>query len=287
MKLNIVVTSKPVDGLLYYSYEYCSYLNEQGIDAKVIIIPHRQFSQDDYLQSISNKYIHCKNIEFSCIPAHNDITLVMGRSMITLSYQSFSSYTTNQQLSLQSHFSNNIISVYSDNHPLEYPRALTFYKPKRVIDLCDTEVYPNGKGIHFEKTINFKIFKPMMNNIQFKHLFLGTNEKYYSTVEQVIDQYPDHGILTYNDRYVNINNNNIFVPVENLISMFDTYVYTKDSFDPAPRIFQECKYFGKDVIYLRDKNLCDGGSVYWKRNNKELDITEIVYAMEIIHGIKT
>jgi hypothetical protein len=111
-------------------------------------------------------------------------------------------------------------------------------------------------------------------------LFLGTNDKYYASVEKVIDQYPDHGILTYDENYINIKNNNIFVPVENLMSMFETYVYTKETFDPAPRIFQECKYYGKDVIYLRDKNIVDGGSVYWKRDPKQPDVTAIIDAVE-------
>ena len=111
-------------------------------------------------------------------------------------------------------------------------------------------------------------------------MFLGTNPEYYASVERVIDNYPDHGILTYDEKYVNIKNNNIFVPVENLMSLFETYVYTKETFDPAPRIFQECKYYEKDVVYLRDKNIQDGGSVYWKRNIKEPDFAPILDALE-------
>lgn len=281
MTLNIVVTSKPVDGLFYYSYEYCSYLNSLGIDAQVIVITHRKFSVDDYTKVIENKYIHCKKLIFNnFIPKDDDITLVLGRSMITLSWQNFKDYNPIQQETLRKVFSNRLISVYSENHPREYPLAIEFYKPTHIIDLCDTEVYPNGVGEHFEKTINFSIYKPYVNNIKFKYLFLGTNDKYYASVEKVIDQFPDHGILTYDAPYVNINNNNIFVPVENLMSMFDTYVYTKETFDPAPRIFQECKYYGKDVIYLRDKTIVDGGSVYWKRDIKKPDITAIVNAVE-------
>ena len=111
-------------------------------------------------------------------------------------------------------------------------------------------------------------------------MFLGTNDKYYATVEEVIDQFPDHGILTYDADYVNIKHNNIFVPVDNVMSMFETYVYTKATFDPAPRIFQECKYYGKDVIYLRDKTIVDGGSVYWKRNIKDPNVKPILNALE-------
>lgn len=275
--INIVVTSKPVDGLLYYSYEYCSLLNEQGIDSKVIIITHRNFSREDYIDSISNKYIHCKNVVFNNFsPSNNDVTLVMGRSMITLSWQDFKNYTEEQQTTLLKVFGGNIISVYSENHPAKYPLALEFYKPQQVIDLCDTEVYPNGVGEHFEKTIYFDIYKPHKDEIKFEHLFLGTNDKYYATVEKHIHKFPDYGILTYNASYVNIKNNNIFVPVENFMGMFKTYVYTKETFDPAPRIIQECKYFDKNVIYLRDKSIIDGGSVYWKRKIKSPNTLPII-----------
>ena len=278
--INIVCTSKPVDGLFYYSYEYCSYLNSIGIDARVVVVTHRNFSKEDYIQTISNKYIHYRHLEFNTVPNVNDVTLIIGRSMLTLSWQDFKDYQHDQQHALKQLFSGSVISVYSENHPAKYPLALEFYNPKQVIDLCDTEVYPNGVGEHFEKTINFSIYKPHVNNIKFKHLFLGTNDKYYASIQKVIADYPDHGILTYNEGYIHISNNNIFAPVENLMGMFETYVYTKDTFDPAPRIFQECKYYGKDVIYLRDKTIVDGGSVYWKRDIKIPDVTPILTAVE-------
>ena len=279
--INIVVTSKPVDGLFYYSYEYCDMLNKAGYSAQVVVITHRNFTKEDYLDSISNKYIHCQNIIIDdYVPTLNDITLIMGRSMMTLSWQSFNDYTDVQKRILYRLFDGDIISVYSENHIEGYPKAVDFYKPKQIVDLCDTEVYPNGVGTHFEKTINFSIYKTYKDNIQFKHLFLGTNPEYYASVERVIDNYPDHGVLTYDEKYVNIKNNNIFVPVENLMSLFETYVYTKETFDPAPRIFQECKYYGKDVVYLRDKNIQDGGSVYWRRDCKEPDVTPIIKVVE-------
>lgn len=282
--INIVVTSKPIDGLLFYSYEYCSYLNSLGINSKVVVICHRKFSQKDYINTISSKYIHCQNIEFDNIkPDKQDVTIIMGRSMMTLSWQDFKFYSKEQQNSLLSLFSGNVIAVYSENHPTKYPLAVEFYSPKQIIDLCDTEVYANGIGEHFEKTINFEIYKPHIDNIQFNHLFLGTNDKYYMSAEKVIEQFPDHGILTYNESYVNIENNNIFVPVENLMGLFETYVYTKETFDPAPRIIQECKYFDKKVIYLRDKNIVDGGSVYWKREIKNPDVTAILTAYDKLH----
>lgn len=278
--INIVCTSKPTDGLLYYSYEHCVYLNQIGVDTRLIIIPHPGVPNSDYIKAITAKYTIHDYIKFDYTLAVDDITLIMGRSMLTLGYYKYADYTKEQQVMIVELFSNKLISVYSENHPIDYHIALMHIESQEVIDLCDYDVYPNGIGDHFEKTINFSIHKPIVDDIQFKYLFLGTNDKYYATIDKVIDQYPDHGILTYDQDYVNNNNNNIFVPVENLMGMFDTYVYTKDTFDPAPRIFQECKYFGKKVIYLRDKTIQDGGSVYWKRDISEPDVTPILTAME-------
>ena len=281
--INIVVTSKPVDGLFYYSYEYCDMLNNAGYPAQVVIMTHRAYSQLPYIDSIRSKYTTYENVYIdNYLPTDDDVTLILGRSMMTLSWQSFNDYTEHQQKCLRKLFGGKVISVYSENHIEGYPKAVDFYNPTQIVDLCDTEVYPNGVGAHFEKTINFSIYKPHTDNIQFKHLFLGTNPEYYASVERVIDDYPDHGILTYDEKYVNIKNNNIFVPVENLMSLFETYVYTKETFDPAPRIFQECKYYGKTVIYRRDKTLQDGGSVYWRRDIKEPNIQPIVDAIETL-----
>ena len=281
MTLNIVCTSKPVDGLLYYSYEYCSYLNSLGISAKLIIICHRRFPKDTYITTITNKYIHFENVIFDeYVPSFDDVTLIMGRSMMTMSWQDFGYYSTLQQDTLYRLFLGNVIAVYSENHPEKYQKAVDFYSPNQIIDLCDTEVYLTGIGDHFEKTIYFDIYKPYVDNIQFDYLFQGTNKEYYATAEKFIDQFPNYGILTYNDKYVNIKNNNVFAPVENLLGIFNTYVYAKETFDPAPRITQECKYFGKGLIYLRDQSIHDGGSVYYNRDIKELDVDPILAAIE-------
>tara|TARA_B100000424_G_scaffold67817_2_gene50283 strand:- start:13123 stop:13950 length:828 start_codon:yes stop_codon:yes gene_type:complete len=271
--MNILCTSKPCDGLFYYSYEYCSFLNTIGKKTKLVVVTHRNFTPQDYINSINSKYIHCKNIVFNdYIPNSSETTLIMGRSMLTLAWLNRNTYTKDQLLTLHLLFKEKLISVYSENHSFEYyNEAIEYFKPKEILDLCDFDVYPNGVGKHFEKRINFNIYKPIKKDIQFKYLFLGTNKEYYNTIEKIIKQYKSHGILTYNEKYVNVDYNNIFVPINNMLGIFETYVYTKDTFDPAPRIIQECKYFNKDIIYLRDKNIQDGGSVYFKREIKDIE----------------
>ena len=278
--INIVVTSKPVDGLLYYSYEYCDLLNKAGYPAQIVIVRHRNFSKEQYIEAIKTKYTTYENVFIDSYIDHIDeTTLILGRSMMTLSWQSFNDYNEIQQETLKQLFGGKVISVYSENHPTLYPKAIEFYQPKQIVDLCDTGVYPNGVGDHFEKRINFEIYKPHIDDIQFKYLFFGTNDKYYAAAEKALENFPDYGILTYDAKYVNINYNNVFVPVKNVLGIFDTYIYTKETFDPAPRIIQECKYFNKDMIYLRDKNIVDGGSVYWSRNIEKPDISPIVRAL--------
>ena len=264
--MNIVCTGKPGDGLLRYSYEHCCYLNSVGIKSQVVIIPNPKFTKEDYIKAIKDQYKTYENIVFDhYTPTTDEITLILGRSMLTLAYLDRKKYTKDQLLTLHLLFSNNVIALYSENHPKEYPLALKYFKTKKVYDLCDHEVYPNGVGKQYEKIINFSIYKTFKPDIKFQYLFLGTNEIYYKEIEKHIHKYPDHGIITYKDKFINPDYNNVFVPIKNLLGLFETYVYTKPNFDPAPRIMQECKYFGKKFIYLRDHNIKDGGPVYYKR----------------------
>ena len=264
--VNIVCTAKPGDGLLHYSYEHCCFLNDLGVKAKLIIIRDHRFSEQSYINALNECYVKYENVVFDFYtPTSNDITLIMGRSQITLAYLNKHTYNNDQLLTLHLLFSGNLISVYSENHVREYPIALQYFKPKKVYDLCDHDVYVNGVGEQFEKIINFSIYKPIKEDIQFKYLFLGTNKTYYREVEKHIHNYPDHGIITYNDKFINPKQNNLIVPITNILGKFETYVYTKPNFDPAPRLFMEFRWLKKEVIYLSDKYKHDGGKVYWNR----------------------
>ena len=281
--INIVVTSKPVDGLLHYSYEYCCQLNDSGVPARVVIIPRGKYKHQDYIQSLQKKYIYVKYVEdIDYWPEPDDVSMILGRSMISIPYKEQREYDLDQLLLLNQLFNNKLISVYSENDTGNYQPGLDYFNTKKTVDLCDTQVYPNGTGLYFEKTINFSLYKDPIEDKQFEHLFLGTNKEYYKDVEKVIEDYDDHGIIAYNDSYINSELNNIFVPTDNLLGKFGTYVYTKSTFDPAPRIFMECKYYNKDIIYLRDKSIQDGGSVYWNREPNTPNIESIVRAYENI-----
>jgi len=273
--LTIVCTTKPNDGLFYYSNEYCQALRDAGEEVNVMVIPYPGYSEDNYVQSALAKYVD-PDINFFDYDNIGDTILIMGRSVLTLAYINIKHYNDEHLFMLKVLFAGRIISVYSENHPIRYYDALKYFNPCEVIDLCDHEVYPNGVGEHFEKTINFTNHKPIIDNVQYEHLFLGTNDKYYSTIESHIDQYPNSCILVYPNQEINNKHDHIFAPVKNLLGIFNKYVYTKATFDPAPRIFQECKYLNKEIIYARDKSIVDGGSVYIKRDIKDPDIEPIL-----------
>lgn len=271
MKINLLCTAKPCDGLFYYSYEYTQYLNMSGIKTDMIVITHPSFNSQDYINSINQKYTLFKNVIFNDF---EDVrtTLIMGRSMLTLPFLNRKSYSQDQLISLHLLFKDKVIAVYSENHKVEYQNALKYFSTKQVIDLCDYDVYPNGKGKHFEKKIFFDIHKPIIENYKFKYLFNGTNKEYYDAAKSLINKYKSHGIIIYDIKNCDSSLNNITVPVENILGMFNKYVYTKNITDPAPRLIQECKYHSKEIIYEASNK---GAEVYKNRLIEEINIKSI------------
>ena len=273
--INIVCTAKPCDGLLYYSYEYTQYLNHVGIKTDMVIITHPGFTAEDYFNAITQKYISYENV---IIDDFNDVgqTIVMGRSMITLPFINRESYSMDQLLLLHLLFKYRVLAVYSENHPVIYYDALNYFWPADVTDICDYDIYPNGTGEHFEKKIYFDIHKPIERDEKFKYLFNGTNKKYYDAAKKVIRNYKSHGVMIYGIGHYDSRMNNVIVPVDNLMGIFHTYVYTKDILDPAPRIIQECKYHNKDIIFEAQNR---GAEVYYKRPIEKLNVEAIINAI--------
>ena len=53
---------------------------------------------------------------------------------------------------------------------------------------------------------------------------------------------------------------------ENILGKFETYVYQKLNFIfTSSLLFYEFKWLGKNVDYVRNKDIKDGGIVYWNK----------------------
>ena len=120
MGLIIACTARPCDGLFYYSYEYASHMN-----VPLVVIPHPDFTEHDYLLSMC-KYTNWHKPQFEYIADPGDTVMVLGRSCITLPWMDLHRYTEQQILSLKDLFGGNIIPVYSENHPTKYYEALKY-----------------------------------------------------------------------------------------------------------------------------------------------------------------
>ena len=273
--LNVVCTAKPCDGLFYYSYEYTQYLNHIGIKTDMVIVTHPRFTTEEYFNAIVQKYNAFENVIFDDFENIGH-TLIMGRSMMTLPFIDREAYTMDQLLLLHLLFKYRVISVYSENHPIVYHDALAYFCPAHVTDLCDFDVYPNGEGIHFEKKIYFDIHKAIERDPKFEYLFNGTNPEYYKAAMDIIRKYKSHGIMIYNISDYDPRLNNVLVPVDNLLGIFDKYVYTKSTLDPAPRIIQEFKYHRKEIIF-EAKNR--GAEVYFSRPIEKPNVEAIIDAI--------
>ena len=273
--LNIVCTSKPCDGLFYYSYEYTQYLNHIGVKTDMIIVTHPRFTTEDYFNAIIQKYNSFENVIFDDFEEIGQ-TLIMGRSMMTLPYLDRELYSMDQLLLLHLLFKYRVTAVYSENHPVEYYDALNYFAPAFITDLCDYDVFPKGEGAHFEKKIYFDIHKPIERDPKFKYLFNGTNKTYYAAAKKVISKYKDHGIMIYDIGNYDSRMNNLIVPVENIMGIFDKYVYTKNINDPAPRIIQECLYHNKEIIFEATNK---GAEVYMNRKIEKPNVEAIINAV--------
>ena len=273
--INIVCTAKPCDGLFYYSYEYTQYLNSIGVKTDMVVITHPWFGIEDYFNSITQKYNAFENVIFDDFDNVGH-TLIMGRSMMTLPYINRELYSMEQLLLLHLLFKYRVISVYSENHPTLYHDAMNYFMPADVIDICDYDIYPKGVGEHFEKKIYFDIHKPIERDRKFEFLFNCTNKKYYDAAKRVIRKYKSHGVMIYDIGHYDSRLNNVIVPVDNLLGSFDTYVYTKDILDPAPRIIQECKYHNKNIIFETNNR---GSEVYNSRKIEKPNVEAIINAI--------
>ena len=238
----------------------------------MIVITHPHFTSEDYINSINQKYVSFKNVIFDDFD-DSTCSLIMGRSMLTLPFIDRKKYSQDQLMILHLLFKNKIISVYSENHKIRYYQALKYFKPEKVVDLCDYDVYPKGIGKHFEKKIFFDIHKPIVENYQFEHLFIGTNKTYYDSAKKLIYKYKSHGIIIYNNYEHDSNLNNVIAPVENLLGIFKKYIYTKDTTDPAPRLIQECKYHNKEIIYEASNR---GAEAYKSRPIEKPNVENII-----------
>jgi len=116
--------------------------------------------------------------------------------------------------------------------------------------LYDVTYYGEMPFVYKDKEYNMKIlfdrFKPLRKVTPGIYINSPMN-KDYSFVEQL--DLPDKPIIYKSDEHM-----------ENLFEHFDTYVYWHAAkwFDPHPRLFLECMFYDKDIMYFNEPGWKDG-----------------------------
>ena len=131
---------------------------------------------------------------------------------------------------------------------------------KSDIVLQDTRIYKDlPNSVHYVKKILFDKFKKVEDCKTNTGLIYGTTncrKVDYDYLEEVDKEYnlDDYVVLSNEDFSVPRKFRLLRVPVDNVYSLFQTYIYTDlkgcCTMDCSPRFIAECRYFNRDVKYF-------------------------------------
>jgi len=284
--INIIFNSDYTDGLFYYSYEHFRFLLDNNIETNLVIFLRFYESKNDCIKLLKSKYINVdltlekilfvdNNTKLSKIKEYdlfNKTNIIMGESHLFHAFNIIifqPEYSNTFKLLIKQIYKNKLFIIHNERNIIAAKRALDYLKPKQVIFLSDHSVFPNTKTyIHYSKRIYFDIYiNPIENNIQNQYMFNGSNNLYYSNAINTIEsnlKYKDFIILVDEHKIDNYINYQKLIPVDDLLGIFDTFVYNQTMFDNAPRIIQECFYYNKNIDYNRNVDFIDGGKIYYE-----------------------
>lgn len=155
---------------------------------------------------------------------------------------------------------------------------------EKIHILQDDRVYDSVKlnGVNYKKKILFDKYKPIGNSKNNMLLYGTKNCRNIpdGLYNKLLKQYQGSFIVLTNEenKRTDLNKRFLFLsmPVKNLFSQFNTYVYTNvpRKFDCSPRFIAECKFYNKEVIYDIDYLEEDKG-LYWRKYDVENDFESI------------
>lgn len=135
-------------------------------------------------------------------------------------------------------------------------------------------------GTPYKQKINFKIFKKydtFENNAFLTCVSKGLiSEDELNEVLKLIK--PEQKLIVSLQRDQKITNDRVICLYEHpkdFHALFNTYVYYHTGyFDPHPRLFHECYFYNKEIIYINKNNIKDGGYFRYKEIQKLKELNE-------------
>lgn len=114
----------------------------------------------------------------------------------------------------------------------------------------------------------FSLFKYKIT-LSLPHYYTNCCSKGVDQIQRILDYIPEDSKLMVTGNDININNSRLIVypsHPNNFFNLFSYYIYFHDKkyFDPRPRLFHECTFYNKCIIYNNETNIKDGS---WYRYN--------------------
>jgi len=277
--------------LFYYSYEHFRFLNDNGIETRLVIFLRFYQNKTDCLKLLKSKYINVteKNLIFIDsknflnpdikVIFDNKFNLIMGESHLFHAKNMISSkhYSNIFKMILKVIYKKPLIVIHNERNIEAANTAMKFFAPSKVIFLNDHLVFPHfTKGIEYSKRIYFDIYiKPVMD-IKYKFIFNASNDLYYETALKIIEKSDEYqlenlGLIVDSYKDDKYKTSQLLIPIPNLLGIFETFIYSTPIFDNAPRFLQECIYFNKRICYNRDITINDGGKQYYQMGQNGCD----------------
>lgn len=249
---------KGINGAIIDAFEYYIQILEYNPEIELIFVSYDHI-EIDYLFEIFEEKYYLEDLDWK-----KNIKIIPIPKLI---YRKFNNilivdYSTAEKVSGLFVRTNNIfyLSEIADGI------SNFFFKEKNV------EYYGEMPFIYKTKQYTLKILfnrMRMFNNFE-HHIFLnnprrGSNRKFIEHPPEYYKQ--DIDIKEHLDRPFFIKKQQ---HTKNLFDYFNKYIYynTNEYFDPRPRLFHECYFQGKEIVYLNKQQIKDGS---WYRYHEMLE----------------
>lgn len=242
-----------ISGHLYELIEYFYYLKFYHNVDVCILIPF-ELTLNEYKIALTSKYDFTESeleIYLSCTKLIEYPKILLGKTIIFTDGMCYDIKIFKGMIK-----ANKIISIRCKD---------TYTLDKANVVLQDNRLYPDLKNsVHYIKKVLVSKLKPITNSPANVAMLYGTTncrEVTMEIMEQLVEKYDfEKFIILTNKEYDVPDKFEIkLVPVENIFSLFGTYIYTPinlkntcSNFDCSPRFPVECTYYNKQVIYELD-----------------------------------
>jgi len=247
---------------LFDNFEYyCLFHKVFGDRASVIYKIYTEFTRDQVVQILSDRYIDLPQIVWDNLIVQD---IVINTTVKDPYISQVLFCATNSDVYWFLDHGNKLITVNTvtlADIKETHERAKRYYKTYRT--MYDDRIFEfNDFGEPYRKKLYFDIFKKKEYGAKYDYMInLSIPQRVFPKMlmMELFEQY-DGEIAIYvgkrNWKYYlwanKIDNVHLLVPpIEDFMGMFHTLIYVpyNDGWDATPRLIPECKFYGKKVVY--------------------------------------